>query len=165
MAKRQVFFSFHYSRDVWRASQVRNMGKVDNSSTFSDNDWEEVRFKSDIKIQEWIDNQLSMRTCLVVLVGSHTSERKWVRYEIQRAYEMGKGIVGIRIDRLKDIYGEQDVAGPNPFYSIFTKDGQRLSNYVKLFETDYLTSSYAYTDIQDHIESLIEEAISNRGIF
>ena len=23
---RQVFFSFHYSRDVWRASQVRNMG-------------------------------------------------------------------------------------------------------------------------------------------
>ena len=40
---RQVFFSFHYSRDVWRASQVRNMGKVDRSSTFSDNDWEEVR--------------------------------------------------------------------------------------------------------------------------
>ena len=28
MAKRQVFFSFHYSRDSWRASQVRNMGKV-----------------------------------------------------------------------------------------------------------------------------------------
>lgn len=34
MAKRQVFFSFHYSRDSWRASQVRNMGKVSDSSTF-----------------------------------------------------------------------------------------------------------------------------------
>ena len=45
MAKRQVFFSFHYNRDSWRASQVRNMGKVDGNSTFSDNDWEEVRYK------------------------------------------------------------------------------------------------------------------------
>ena len=26
MAKRQVFFSFHYSRDSWRAAQVKNMG-------------------------------------------------------------------------------------------------------------------------------------------
>lgn len=25
MAKRQVFFSFEYKKDVWRASQVRNM--------------------------------------------------------------------------------------------------------------------------------------------
>ena len=49
MAKRQVFFSFRYIYDVWRASQVRNMGKVSNDSTFSDNDWEEVRDKSDTK--------------------------------------------------------------------------------------------------------------------
>lgn len=30
MAKRQVFFSFEYNKDAWRASQVRNMGKADN---------------------------------------------------------------------------------------------------------------------------------------
>lgn len=48
--KRQVFFSFHYNRDAWRASQIRNMGKVDGQSTFCDNDWEEVRYKSDTKI-------------------------------------------------------------------------------------------------------------------
>jgi len=33
--KRQVFFSFYYDDDNWRASQVRNMGKVDSSSTLS----------------------------------------------------------------------------------------------------------------------------------
>ena len=60
MAKRQVFFSFEYNKDAWRASQVRNMGKVDNSSTFSDNDWEEVKEKTDAKIREWIDNQIRM---------------------------------------------------------------------------------------------------------
>ena len=43
---RQVFFSFEYNKDNWRASQVRNMGKVSNDSTFSDNDWEEVKYKS-----------------------------------------------------------------------------------------------------------------------
>lgn len=45
LLKRQVFFSFEYNKDVWRAGQIRNMGKVDNSSTFSDNDWEEVKEK------------------------------------------------------------------------------------------------------------------------
>jgi len=159
MVKRQVFFSFHYQRDSWRASQVRNMGKVDCSSTFSDNDWEEVRLKTDSKIREWIDNQLSMRSCLVVLVGNQTSERRWVKYEIQRAYDMGKGIVGIRIDRLENALGDQDVPGANPFYSVYTNSGHRLSNYVTLFETEYLSSSYAYNDIKDNIEHLIEEAI------
>ena len=57
MSKRQVFFSFHYDNDNWRAAQVRKMGKVDSSSTFSDNNWEEVKEKKDSKIKEWIDEQ------------------------------------------------------------------------------------------------------------
>lgn len=165
MAKRQIFISFHYSRDVWRAGQVRSMGKVDNSSTFCDNDWEEVREKSDAKIKEWIDSQLQMCSCLVVLVGNKTSERKWVKYEIERAYQLGKGIVGIRIDRLENKNGEQDCPGANPFYSIFTNNGCRMSNYVTLFETEYLTSKYAYKDISENIERLIEDAISKRGTY
>ena len=35
------------------------MDKVNDSSTFSDNNWEEVCEKSDAKIKEWIDYQLS----------------------------------------------------------------------------------------------------------
>ena len=136
MVKRQVFFSFHYSRDAWRASQVRNMGKVADSSTFSDNDWEEVRYKTDTKIKEWIDNQLALRSCLVVLVGAKTSERKWVKYEIEKAMELNKGIVGIRINRLKDSSGDYGEEGANPFYSVFTDDGHRLSNYVTLFKSE-----------------------------
>lgn len=79
-----MFFSFHYSNDSWRVSQVRNMGKVDNSSTFSDNDWEEVKEKSDTKIKEWIDEQLNKRSCLVVLIGEKTADRKWINYEIKK---------------------------------------------------------------------------------
>ena len=78
MAKRRVFFSFEYRKDAWRASMVRNMGKVDNSSTFSDNDWEEVKWKSDTAIKKWIDDQMTMRSCIVVLIGATTSTRRWV---------------------------------------------------------------------------------------
>jgi hypothetical protein len=85
MAKRQVFFSFHYTPDNWRAAQVKNMGIVDNSSTWSSNDWEEVRYKSDAKIKEWIDGQMAKRSCVVVLIGKSTSTRKWVKYEIEKA--------------------------------------------------------------------------------
>ena len=73
MGKRQVFFSFEYKKDVWRASQVRNMRKVSNDSTFSDNDWEEVKEKSDTAIKNWIDDQMKMRSCIIVLVGTTTS--------------------------------------------------------------------------------------------
>lgn len=52
------------------------MGKEDSSSTFSDNDWEEVKEKTESKIKEWIDEQLNKRSCLVVLIGEKTSNRK-----------------------------------------------------------------------------------------
>jgi hypothetical protein len=78
MAKRQVFFSFHYGKDNWRAGMVRNMGKVDDSSMFSDNDWETVKKKSDPEIKKWINDQMQMRSCLVVLIGVETSGRKCI---------------------------------------------------------------------------------------
>lgn len=48
MAKRQVFFSFHFDKDIWRVGQVRNIGAVDGQEIFFDNGWEKVRLKSDM---------------------------------------------------------------------------------------------------------------------
>lgn len=162
MAKRQVFFSFEYNKDAWRASQVRNMGKVDDSSTFSDNDWEEVKEKTDARIREWIDKQMAMRSCLVVLVGATTSGRKWINYEIEKAYELNKGIVGIYIHGLKDENGNQTLKGNNPFYNIFIENNnERLSKYVRCYEPSFSESKNVYWDIENNIEELIKEAISN----
>ena len=156
MAKRQVFFSFEYGKDVWRASQVRNMGKVSDSSTFSDNDWEEVNNKSNKEIKAWIDDQMAKRSCIVVLIGKTTSTREWVKYEIEKAYELNKGIVGI-------YNGNPTDKGANPFYSVYTNDGERLSKYVTCFDSDYHTSKYVYDDISSNIEDLIEDALSNKA--
>lgn len=164
MAKRQVFFSFEYNKDVWRASQVKEMGKVDDSSTFSSNDWEEVKEKTDAKIKEWIDSQMAKRSCLVVLIGHSTSGRKWINYEIEKAYELNKGIVGIYIHNLKDSQGKQTTKGSNPFYNILIgKDKERLSKYVTCFDSSYSSSTYVYDDIKNNIEQLIEDAISNKA--
>lgn len=164
MSKRQVFFSFQYNNDSWRASQVRNMGKVDNSSTFSDNDWEEVKSKKDSEIKEWIDSQMAKRSCLVVLIGETTSSRKWIKYEIQKAYELNKGIVGIYIHNLKDSDGNQSSKGSNPFYNIFIgENNERLSKYVTCFDSKYTSSKYVYDDINENIEHLIEDAIKNKN--
>lgn len=141
------------------------MGKVDKSSTFSDNDWEEVKWKSDSAIRKWIDEQMAMRSCIVVLIGATTSTRPWVKYEIEKAYELGKGIVGIRIDRLKDQNGDQTSEGSNPFYQLYTDNGSRLSNYVTVFKSKYSSSSYVYDDIKEHIEDLIEDAIKKAGTY
>ena len=162
MAKRQVFFSFHYDKDNWRAGQVRNMGKVSENSTFSDNDWEEVKEKTDTKIKEWIDEQLAKRSCLVVLIGSNTSGRKWITYEIEKAYSLGKGIVGIYIHNLKDSDGNQSTKGSNPFYNILNKDGKRLSGFVTAHEPPYSTSTKVYENIEENIEQLIENAIAQK---
>lgn len=160
MAKRQVFFSFHYENDNWRASQVRNMGKVDGSSTFSDNDWEEVKEKTDSKIKEWIDEQLNKRSCLVVLIGEKTANRKWIKHEIKRAYELNKGIVGIYIHKLKNSSGKKGYKGDNPF-DYFKIEGVPLSKYVKCFDSSKVTSTDVYNDINDNIEYLIEYAIEH----
>lgn len=159
MAKRQVFFSFEYNKDNWRASQVRNMGKVSDDSTFSDNDWEEVKEKTDDKIKEWIKSQLEKRSCIVVLIGNSTANRKWINYEIEQAYEMNKGIVGIYIHKLKDSNGNQTTKGENPFDYVYANNGDKLSKYVKTFDSSFTTSSNVYSDIQENIEQLIEDAI------
>ena len=178
MAKRQVFFSFRYAYDSWRAAQIRNMGKVSNDSTFSDNDWEEVREKTTDKIEKWIDDQLKMRSCIVVLIGEHTQGRKWINYEIEQAWKKGKGIVGIYIHGLKDASGKQSNKGKNPFedfcidttfnyiahHSVPTDaNEQNLANIIKAYNPPYFSSEYVYDYIRNNIETWIEMAIETRN--
>ena len=165
MVKRQIFFSFHFDMDHWRAGQVRNMGKVSESSTFSDNDWEEVKLKSDTVIKKWINDQMQMRSCLIVLIGTQTSRRKWITYEIEKAYELGKGIVGIYIHNLKDEKSNQTTKGSNPFFNILNKDGMRLSNFVTAYDPQYSISNKVYEDIENNMEQLIEDAIATKGTY
>ena len=160
---RKVFFSFHYQRDAWRASQVRNIGVVEGNASATDNKWEEVKRGGDAAIRRWIDEQLTGRSCTIVLVGAETADRHWVQYEIEKSWNDGnKGLLGIRIHRLLDHSRQSTIAGSNPFDQFTLKDGRKLSAAVKLYDPPYSSSADVYAYISQNIGQWIEAAIANR---
>lgn len=159
---RKAFFSFHYKPDNWRASQVRNIGTVEGNKPCSDNDWESVTGKGDKAIQDWIADQMDGRSCALVLIGSDTAGRKWIKYEIEKAWTDKKGVVGVYVHNLKDSAGDQSTKGSNPFSGL-TVAGTKLGDVVKAYDPPYSTSTYVYDHIKQNLESWVEEAISIRG--
>ncbi|MFH1504024.1 MAG: TIR domain-containing protein [Candidatus Omnitrophota bacterium] len=160
---RKVFYSFHFKNDCWRTSQVRNIGVVEGNKPISDNDWEKIKKKGDTAVENWIEDQLKGKSCAVVLVGSSTASRKWVRKEIEKAWNAKKGIVGIRIHNLKDSNGNKSTQGDNPFEKFTLKEGQKkLSSVVKLYNSPYEFSKNVYDHIAKNIEKWVEEAVNIR---
>lgn len=161
---RKVFFSFHYQPDCVRASQVRNIGVVEGNPSATDNDWETVARGGDLAIQKWIDNQLSGRSCTIVLIGKDTAGRKWINYEIEKSWNSSKGILGIYIHNLKNFSGAQTTMGSNPFSGFNLKNGTvALSSVVKAYNPPFSDSKDVYKYISDNLESWIEEAIRIRN--
>ena len=160
---RRVFYSFHFQPDNWRASQVRNMGVVEGNPPASDNAWEAVKRGGDVGIRKWIDAQMFGRSCAVVLIGTDTASRKWIKYEIEKTWNESKGVFGIYVHNLKDSSGIQVNKGNNPFNE-FTigSAGKKLSSVVKTYNPPYLTSTDVYKHTNDNLAGWIEEALEIR---
>src|SRR3989304_1600792 len=127
---RRVFFSFEYG-DVSRAMVVRNswvtQGK--EAAGFIDSEeFEKIKRQGDEAVKRWIDSQLKGTSVTVVLVGENTCSSKWVKYEIEKSKEIGNGLLGIDISKIKDLQEKTtDRCGEIPkgysFYLWFKKDG------------------------------------------
>ena len=161
---RKTFFSFYYKEDNRRAPQVRNMGAIEGNSPVSDNDWETVTKGGDKAIEKWIDEQMSRRSCVMVLVGSNTAGRKWIKHEIQKAWDDKKGLLGIYIHGLQDKNERVSTKGSNPF-TAFTvgKDKKPLETIVKRHDPGCTTSKGTYNHIRDKLAEWVEEAIKVRA--
>lgn len=112
-----VFYSFHYERDVHRVQLIRNMGSVEGQKLLNAQEWEAVRARGTKAIQNWIDEQMKWKNAVVVLIGAETASRRWVKYEIQRAWDLRKPLLGIRIHGLSSM-GTTDTEGADPFCCI-----------------------------------------------
>lgn len=160
MAKRRVFYSFHYENDVMRVAQIRNIGVIEGNPVASSNDWEKVKRKGDDAIKKWIDDNMKYRSCIVVLIGEETAKRKYVKYEIKKAWNSGKGVLGIYIHNIKCPRTGKSLKGQNPFDSFTLSVSKRkLSDVVKCYNPN---SRDAYKDIEENIDKWIEEAIRIR---
>ena len=159
MAKRQVFYSFHFDNDVMRVQQVRNMGVIEGNVPVSANDWETVKRRGDSAIKTWIDEAMNYRSTVIVLVGSQTAKRPWVRHEIEKAWNEQKAVLGIYVHNLKCPRQGYDSKGTNPFESINLKNGKKLSEIVLCHNPD---PKDAYSDIKNNLELWIEYAHSHK---
>ena len=158
---RRVFFSFHFANDFWRTQQVRNMNALEGNPLATPNAWEEVKRKGDASIKKWIDGEMSGRTCAIILVGAETADRKWVRYEIEKAWNDGRGVLGIRIHKLLDTNSKPSKAGENPFDS-FKVNGKSIATLAPLKDPVGADSKAVYASIAANIEPWIESAINIR---
>ena len=116
---RRVFFSFHYENAIWRVSQIRNSWflkpKREAAGFWDAAAWESVQRQGPGAVKRWIDTQLDGSSVTVVLIGSETASRPYVRYEIDRSREKGNGMLGIYIHNMKDQNGRTSLQGANPF--------------------------------------------------
>lgn len=138
------------------------MGKIEGNSVVSANQWEEVTKGGNKAIEKWIDDNMSGKSCVIVLVGENTAGRKWIKYEIEKAWNEGRGVLGIHIHNLKNSIGNQANKGRNPFED-FSVNGKNLSSIVKCYNPPFTTSTYVYDYIKENIENWIEEAIDIRN--
>ena len=162
---RKVFFSFHFSSDFSRTQQVRNMNVLEGNSTVTANKWETIKQSGESAIKKWIDDNMKGKSCVVVLVGTNTADRKWVKYEIKKAWEAKKGVLAIYVNKLKDLNGCTSTKGDNPFNKVtIIEEGKTLTigsvGYIKT--PSGTTSKETYSTIASNIDDWIEKAIENR---
>ena len=65
-------------------------------------------------IQRMILNHLKDTTVTVVLIGTKTANRRWVKYEIGQSIARKNGLLGIYIHRLKDPNRLPSLRGAKP---------------------------------------------------
>ncbi|MBI5216186.1 MAG: TIR domain-containing protein [Ignavibacteriae bacterium] len=160
---RRVFFSFHYKNDVWRANQVRNswITKEDREiAGFIDAaEFEKVEKEGEESVKRWINKQLDGTSVTVVLLGSDTSNRPYVQYELQQSFQKGNGLLGIYIHQLRDRNEQTSVKGSNHFGAIgYDEKGNPI-----YFSTNYPCYDWVDNNGYDNIGKWIELAAQKAG--
>jgi hypothetical protein len=153
-----VFYSFHYGNDVFRVQQIRNIGAIEGNEAVSANDWEQLKRKGDTAVERWIDENMKYKRCVVVLIGSETANRKWVDYEIKKAWDSGKGLFGIYIHNLRCPRTGTCSKGANPFEGFTINNGAtRLSSVARCYDPNFYD---AYKDIASNLQGWVATAIN-----
>jgi hypothetical protein len=138
---KKVFLSFHYDGDVTRCQRIRNIGAIEED-------------REEVSAQKWETIQ-----AVVVLVGGKTASRKWVKYEIAKAWQDKVPLVGIRVHGMLDLQGEKGTYGEDPFSKVYDSDGKPLSTYISLHNPSGADSKAVYATIRDSFETWVGGAV------
>ena len=162
---RRVFLSYHHRLDAFRASQVRNARVIETTALASDDDWLAITRAGDDATRDWIDGQMARADCVIVLIGQITAGRKWIDYEIRKAWQEGRALFGVHIHNLKNHYGSQTSKGVNPFAELAI-DGitGALAAHCRVYDPPYLRCLDVSRYILENVAEWVELAIATRPV-
>ena len=163
MARKKVFFSYHYEKDGNRVDEIRNMGLTKDVKPLPKDKWDEICSQGDESIKAWIDQNMRDAECVVVFIGEETYKRKWIIYEIEKAWNEGKGLFGVYIHNISDSVTGKSKKGENPFERFkMNRDGKTLRSVIKCYDPN---PNDAYNCIFENIEDWITDAESIRDFY
>lgn len=148
-----VFYSFHFDRDAWRVQQIENMGALEGQPILSSQDWEKVKVQGDAAIQKWINDNMAYKSAVVVLIWAQTAGRRWVKYEIKKAWNDKRKLVGVHIHGLEGTDGRTDSKGANPFAAVTLTNGLTAANYVPVYDPTGSDSRTVYATIKNNLKN------------
>lgn len=139
---RRVFFSFYHYEDedkqkLNRIWVVRNSwvtkGTFESAGFIDAAEYEKIKRQGNEAIKKWIIEQLNGTSVTVVLIDYETYLRPWVRYEIVKSFDKGNGQLGVYIHQIKDLKGNTEPKGENPFeYLMLSIDNDGKAKYYEL---------------------------------
>lgn len=159
---RSVFLSFDYD-DNWRVQKIMRMGALTDTIAFTYQDWEEVKRKTDTAIEKWIHDQMKYTKAVIVLVGPETASSRWVRYEITKAWNDKRPLLGVRIHALLDRNNRPGRPGANPFQRVPLKGGGTLADHVELIDPAGADSKAVYADIEANLQKWVDTRARTRA--
>ncbi len=160
MSKRKVFYSYDYNKDSSKIDEIRVMGLVKDNKPVTNEEWLQICQQGDAVIKKWIDDNMSDKECVVVFIGEDTSKKKWIRYEIEKAWNERKGLLGVYVHNVNTTNGKK---GENPFLKFsMNRDGKSLRDVIKCYDPD---PNDAYTCILDNLEIWIDDAMKIRKLY
>lgn len=126
------------------------------------NEWQSIAEGDDAAIERWINRQMKRASCVIVLIGSETAHRRWVSYEIKKAWADRKGVLGIYVHNLVGTRHKQAPMGEDPFEGIVI-NGRHVSEVIKVYNPPFTESTKVYNYIRENLDSWIEHAIEARN--
>jgi hypothetical protein len=99
--KKKVFISYDYDKDkhyknlllAWDGNKHFNFSIHDHSADVSVNSTDATAIK------RVISRYINEATYFLIIVGEKTHKSSWVKWEIEKAVELGKRIVAVKTDR------------------------------------------------------------------
>ena len=119
--------------------------------------WEDAKRTGSYGLKRLINGNVTGTTNTAVLVGSHTYQRPWVRYEIIRSILNGNHIFGVHINNIKSKDGQTKSLGYNPFdylAACFNEDGTKITKFLEYNEK--------WVDFKEHDGFTLNRAMASR---